>query len=875
MAYTPDAACLEAAEAAAGTDTLLRSEILEAFEKVNDYRASLLSQGINDGMRGRLGRFAVDAGERAKLAAAISRKHAALNIIVRDKTMAHIGNLMRAGLTPRQAMLALLEGAKEGVEGGRKSVQAMQQSMLGTYYGGMMAQLEREAPHLVRLVDNLELNDDIIREMMELRDGGTPGSTGNSDAKLVASVFAKWAERMRRDLNKLGANIGKLDGWAGVQMHDPLKLMQISPEAWAAKTIRLLDIERTFPDGPDEVEALDRLVSIYDTIVTGVSRNPNPRERGQRVGPANMANSLGKHRVLHFKDADATVAYREEFGYGNIIDGMLAHMRNGARAGGAMAVFGPNPEAMFVSIAEEMKRRIRNSRTLDPLEKRKLIDGLQTDTGPMRHALDIATGLVSAPGNTKWAEIGTSIRAVQSMAKLGGAVISSGGDTITAGAAAQFRGYGFWNGFTEQLSSILQGRPTGQAAEVTYLAGTGFEGFNNAIASNFAATDNPVGILGKLQELFFRFNGLTWWTDVQRGAAGRTIAAEMGMRSRTIWSELPDAYRHVLGLHDITEAKWDVIRESSLRQVDGRDYLTPDRILDIPLKKFEGLAKERLDALDRRRPADPAEYMRRRHAILEDTQLSLQRDVGAFFADELDYAVIMTDARSKRTSTWGTRPGTLAGEALRFVMQFKGWPIAFTQRILGREFFGRRAGSWNPKNEQFWSETLPHIGTLIAGLTLSGWAAMTVKDALKGYGPRDPGDPRTWMAALQQGGAWGIYGDFIFSSRNRFGGGLVETAMGPTFGTAGDLWQIVQDARDAAITGGEDTFSGSKMFSSVWANVPYANLFYAKPVLDYLVLNSLREALSPGYLRGQTRRRELEYGQERLDPFNLGQTLVK
>jgi hypothetical protein len=127
-----------------------------------------------------------------------------------------------------------------------------------------------------------------------------------------------------------------------------------------------------------------------------------------------------------------------------------------------------------------------------------------------------------------------------------------------------------------------------------------------------------------------------------------------------------------------------------------------------------------------------------------------------FIADETNYGVIVTDARSRRTTTLGQRPGTIAGEGIRFIMQFKGFPIAFGQRVLGRAAFGFRKGA---KLEQ-----TAHIGTMLAGLTMAGYAAMTMKDMAKGYWPpRDPTDPKTWAAAFVQGGAMGIYGDYLFS----------------------------------------------------------------------------------------------------------------
>jgi hypothetical protein len=136
--------------------------------------------------------------------------------------------------------------------------------------------------------------------------------------------------------------------------------------------------------------------------------------------------------------------------------------------------------------------------------------------------------------------------------------------------------------------------------------------------------------------------------------------------------------------------------------------------------------------------------------------------VRRFFADETSYGVIETDARSRRTTTWGTRPGTLAGEGIRFIMQFKGFPIAFRSAPSGGPHSASGKGA---KLEQ-----AAHIGTMIAGLTMAGYAAMTMKDLTRGYWPpRDPTDIKTWEAAFVQGGAAGIYGDYLFGRVNRFG----------------------------------------------------------------------------------------------------------
>lgn len=102
----------------------------------------------------------------------------------------------------------------------------------------------------------------------------------------------------------------------------------------------------------------------------------------------------------------------------------------------------------------------------------------------------------------------------------------------------------------------------------------------------------------------------------------------------------------------------------------------------------------------------------------------------------------------------------------------------------------------------------------------------------------------------------------------RFSAGLTETAIGPAFGDFAELGELMLKARDAGLSEDEQ-FRFTDLFNTVWYKLPFANLFYVKPALDYLFLNSLREAASPGYLRRTETRRLKEYGQKRIGPKPL------
>jgi hypothetical protein len=828
--YKIGADCFAAANAASG-EKLNHEDIEAAFQRMAEYKASLQASGDITNLGDKLKSFAEREAERTKIAAALQRRHAALNILVRDRLDKTLQGFLAAGLTPKRSLLAVLEGTSKGVENSRNSVGALNLAYEARYIGDMFAELQANSPHLIHALRDPRLDADILREMSELKEGGKPGITGNKDAQYVAKVFSTYAELSRTDLNKLGASIGKLDGWSGAQTHDDMKMIAAGKESWIASVLPKLDLAKTFPDIGSVKEAEDALSGIYDTIVTGLPNKPTPREIGQRVSPANLAKSLGKSRVLHFRDAESALAYRDQFGYGNTVSGIIAHLRSASRMAANMEALGPNPEVMYGSVVEGLKRAIKDDPNLSPAEKTKQMKGLTIDGGALRDALDISTGLISRPVNTTIAKVGSDIRAVQSMAKLGAAIWSSMSDTVTAGLASQFRGSGFIKGFAAQINGIMHGRPKGEQAEISYLLGEGFDGLIGHIVSPAAAVDGPVGHLSKMQETFFRWNGLSWWTDIQRASAGRMVSAEMGMRAKTAFNDLPANYRHVLGLHGITEAKWEAIRKAEFREINGNSYVTAERMRDLPDEAVAGLGKS----------ADAARH---------DLEMSLRR----FFADETSYGVIETDARSRRTTTLGTRPGTIAGEGIRFIMQFKGFPIAFAQRTMGRAAFGFRRGA---KLEQ-----TAHIGTMLAGLTMAGYAAMTMKDFTRGYWPpRDPTDPHTLGAAFVQGGAAGIYGDYLFSRVSRFGGGPLETFLGPTIGAGSGLVDLILKARDAGLSPDEQV-KMADWLNYATQNTPYVNLYYVRPALDFLFLNSLHEVATPGYIKKTESKRFSQYGQK-------------
>jgi hypothetical protein len=157
-----------------------------------------------------------------------------------------------------------------------------------------------------------------------------------------------------------------------------------------------------------------------------------------------------------------------------------------------------------------------------------------------------------------------------------------------------------------------------------------------------------------------------------------------------------------------------------------------------------------------------------------------------------------------------------------------------------------------------------YLGGFVVTATLMGALAMQLKEISKGRDPVEMDTPEFWGAAMLQGGGLGIFGDFLFSNRNRFGGGLAETVGGPVVGaandilnlTAGNIFQLVQ---------GEDMNLGREMIDFASRYTPGSSMWYTRLAMERLVTDQVRMMLdpdAPARMRRLERRYMNERGQE-------------
>jgi hypothetical protein len=192
---------------------------------------------------------------------------------------------------------------------------------------------------------------------------------------------------------------------------------------------------------------------------------------------------------------------------------------------------------------------------------------------------------------------------------------------------------------------------------------------------------------------------------------------------------------------------------------------------------------------------------------------------------------------------------------LRFVMQFKSFPLAYMQR----QFGGRRwkRGDLAASGEY---DITGAVGAALATFAF-GWLAMTLKDFAKGRTPKQLWDKdgvkkETVFAALMQSGGAGILGDFFFNKADRFGNSFAGTLAGPLLGETGHL----VNAASLALRG-EVRDSAEELAKFGMNTLPFVNLWYTREAVNWLAFYHVREWISPGTLRRAERNLKKDFGQ--------------
>jgi len=791
-------------------------------------------------------RAAEDISNAEKLSNVIEARNKALNTRIAAQRLAFIRDSFPD--RPDIGLSAILVGRNEARTGSRSSASAEQFQLRSKYLSGLNHDLE-QAGVLKYLASGS--NDAEVADAMWRLGKGQPTDGMMKESVKIAEIITKWQEAARLDANKSGAWIRKMPGYIARQSHDMMKLRNAGYAAWRDSILPKLD-PATF-EGVSDKDAFLR--NVYDGLASGVHlASEKPDWMKGFKGSQNVARRASQERVLHFIDGRSWFEYNREFGMGSVRESIYGGLEASARNTGLMRILGTNPENMVNYLADTISADLKGN-------EKALAAFNDARRSSIKNQMAEITGQTNIPGSSALARFGSTTRAVDSMLKLGGAMISSFNDLASNALELRYQGKNFMSALTESIQGRLKRYSTDEQKEILSSLGVYADSMRDEILQRFSGDVTLPGKVARLQRQFFRLNGLNWWTDASRNTTATMTSHWLAGNAKSPHASLNSDLKRALDLHGIGEAEWNIYRTMDMKGSEGRTFMTPDGIESVPDDVI-------------------AKYVSDRNVTVNERSIANARsDLGdklrGYILDRVMVAMTEPTARTRALMKQGTQPGTVQGELVRFIGQYKSFTASFMQQALGREVFGR-GYTPAPLGESRWGSVtnalfksgkgeMVGLAQVALWMTFFGYLSMQTKLMLKGQTPR-PADAKTFLAAAAQGGGLGIFGDFLFGEANRFGNGPITSLAGPVAGSADQLVTLFQKARSGDAKAGD-------FFRFTVDHTPFINLFWSRPILNYLFLNQLQESLSPGSLHRYEQNIRKNQGNDFLIPpsqFMLG-----
>ena len=770
--------------------------------------------------------------------AVIQRKINKLNAINDEIKIRDVGEFVLKNFpeNPKEGLTAVMVGSSWERMGARDAVSTAQFAHYRNLVITFNEKLVKAGVDDLFAKANADIEIKVARVIWDIGEGKTI-TEKSKDIVTLAKIYQEFSETIRNKYNSYGANIEKIPGWIIRQNSDPFQLRNAldvinlknnikskeingGPErnlaAWKDYILPKLDHARTFFQTDGTPKEIDRFLNrVYNSLI----RNENQivDGAGNSFGSKTMTQKMSAKRVLHFKTADDWFHYNSMFGSQNLREGIISGFNMAGRNLGIMSKLGTNPKQNFKKIGDLIKNHLEDIGKQSEAEMVGSFMKTQGGNEKFMAEIDGSVNTIVSFSGAKWSAISRSIKA---MAALGRATLSAFGDVHFYATEIKSQGRSYVGGVAEAMSRLARIKNTKQKAGIAEQLGFINDSIIFDLAARYSSGDNLNRGFSQMQRTFFKLNLLTWWTNSLKDGAMLGMGNYVAKQTKISYKSLTPEFKRLITHYGISEKIWNHIRKMDLEKADdGKEFFSArniDKLSDSVIKDIEGKTTISVKQLE----------------IARD---NLKTRVLGMFLDRSTYAVIEPDARGRSWLKMGLQAGTGPGEALRFIAQFKAFPLAIMQKSIGRELAFTEAGRKY--------RALFGVAGLIVGSGIFGYISMSAKDLLKGKKPRDPMNKNTFFASILQGGGLGIYTDFLFGKIQQSTSSLA-TLAGPGITEATKVVAIFN-----YLFKGEFSKAGKQGYLSIKDNIPFLNLFYLKTAFDYAIGYQIMETLSPGSLK--------------------------
>ena len=626
--------------------------------------------------------------------------------------------------------------------------------------------------------ENAALHGDLVRELKG-------ENSGDATAKALAQSIGDVFEDLRKRFNAAGGAIGKLENWGLPHSWDRKKVKAMGRGEWKKNMLARLDAAKIkdgltgAPISPARLEAA--LDDAYSNIVSDGFASMVPQMRPFGMGA--IATRRGDERFFIFKDASSWLDMHRLAGQGDVVEAIFNHVNGMAKDIAAMELLGPNPAAMV----EWMKQ-------VTAREYGLLEAGMPSMAQAMPVFKDSQGKLASSYIGWLWgslrgngtvvsgaADFTSSVKNLVTSAVLGStSLLAAVTDPFVAQASRRLAGVPVFKRATSMVSMLK----TASRDEIVR-SGVIWEEYLHVMSDDLRFAGPMLGAEWTrwLADRTVTWNGLKALTTGRKLVEARTWQAHIAdlAKAGTAFDQLDPRFKTALEGFGVTKDDWSIWSQS----IDGQGFVTPMEIMQRG-GQVQYLNINQVPLIDPARIAE-VKALRYREAAEKLAELTTSWS---------ERSVPSGTPNARAALTAGVPRGTLLGELGQYFLQLKSFGLSFT--TLQLEAMQQMGG--------FKSKTgLSYLASLVVPLTIGASVYMQLKALIDGKDP-DQMDLGFWAKAAITGGGFGLFGDFVKATENRFGQSLIEALAGPGVALLSDAFHVAWGIGQSALSSAGETY---------------------------------------------------------------------
>lgn len=712
---------------------------------------------------------------------------------------------------PMAGFMGLLDRDIYNAKGDRVNVSSNEETVQGQIAHKMHIADEAYSSKAAGLKQDTTGIRNMVRELFGVK-------TGDGIASAAAKGWSNATDWSTKRASDLGKVFTVDDEWR-------------MPQFWNAGRVEKFGQGKEFTaDIAKHIES--GAVKIFDKD-TGKIANAEDRQRIVDESVRNIRKDLSKSagpgsvfkdemRVFRFQKGEAGAeAYLQMMdkygsGQGGYFPAMQGHVQKMARELSMLELQGPNWRGNLDKLYDAAKLEAANrkvdakpmtwSERIDPkFWGPKLLQGVGLDGEvAAKRLMQYMKGDLSGAESETVAGVMSGTRSLLTSMNMGSAFATAvPADTVNWTMAANHRGLNTGR-LVASIVDILAADTPEKAAFATKLGIHAHAVSRAALGTKqFGDQMMGTGIPARMADFVIRVQGLHHWdTAIKRGFPMEFLA-KLGDYAGKSFEQVDPAFKSFLTDYGFTKDEWNLMAQGEHLTAGPIKYLMPSSLPD-----------------------------------------ALHTKIMSAINDEKQFAYLAGGSnRVRALTTGGAKAGTPGGEMARSFFLFKTFPVSMLATWGARAAQEASAGKLS---------TVAQLGLF---MTMAGAVAVQAKNVLQGKDPEDMKTGWFWKEAALQGGALGLYGDFVKEATSRAGTSMTEAALGPTAMIPAAIGRLTSGAiRNMEY--GEHVNFGAALADDIQRFTPGGNLWYTRLLTNRYIFDNIRRQIDPDYAHSFARMQE-------------------